>query len=324
MAMFIEMIVHKPVMLKEVSDLLGPFSGKFVFADSTLGEGGYAEALLSRFPQMNYVGIEIDPAIIGVAKERLSGFGKRISFFNMWFSDFYDHYARNFDEAPDAILFDLGISRFHYEAGSRGFSFSRDEELDMRLDKTERISARTIVNESSENELARIFFEFGEERWGRRIASAIVRERSKQAITSSTELAKIVEGAIPGKFRHSQGIHPATRVFQALRIAVNHELENLASGIAAAFRVLKPGGKIGVISYHSLEDRIVKRFYNEKKTGCTCPPDWPICKCGGKPELRILTKKPVIPTEEEQSENRASRSAKLRVAEKLIQGGAAA
>ncbi len=314
---YLFMIVHTPVMLKEVKALLLAGKGDSVFVDATLGEGGYGEALLSEFPGLVYAGIEVDPAILYVAKERLGRFGGRVRFYNMWFTEFFERYTELCSETPDRILFDLGISRFHYESSGRGFSFAKDEPLDMRLDKNAPVSAETLVNESDERELARIFFAYGEERFGNRIAAAISAERKKERITLANRLAKIVESAIPSKYRYSGHINPATRVFQALRIAVNNELENLEEGLRSAFGVLAPGGRIGVIAYHSLEDRIVKRFFNEKKSGCTCPPDWPICKCGGKPELSLVTKKPVTPGEDEKSDNRASRSAKLRVAEKL-------
>jgi 16S rRNA (cytosine1402-N4)-methyltransferase len=324
MAILIAMTTHIPVMLSRVIELLVPEGEGAVFVDATLGEGGYAEEILARFPNVRYLGVEIDPAILEIAKERLAGFGERIRFFNAWFTDFFLHYADYAERRPIAALFDLGISRFHYERSDRGFSFSRDEKLDMRLDPGGAVSAETLVNDSDEKELARIFFTFGEERWSRQIARAIARARKLKRIELSSELARIVERAVPRSAAGSKRIHPATRIFQALRIAVNDELVNLETGIRAAFSILGGGGRIGVISYHSLEDRIAKRFFNEKKSGCTCPPEWPICKCGGKKELIVLTKKPLYPDEEEITANRASRSARLRVAEKLGQEGDAA
>jgi 16S rRNA (cytosine1402-N4)-methyltransferase len=216
---------------------------------------------------------------------------------------------------PDIILFDLGISRFHYQSSRRGFSFDRDEPLDMRLDPGLPVSAADLVGSSSRQELTGILREFGEERYAWEIAGRIVREREKAPISSSARLARVIAEAVPPSYRHKK-IHPATRSFQALRIAVNGELDQLGAGLAAAFGVLKPGGRIGVITFHSLEDRIVKRFFRDKAKGCSCPPEWPICQCGGKAELRAITPKPVLPSEREIAANQASRSAKLRVAEK--------
>jgi 16S rRNA (cytosine1402-N4)-methyltransferase len=318
--MRIAMIVHTPVLLNEALTLLDPGPDSCLFVDATLGEGGYSFEILSRFPSTRVIGIEIDASILAVAKERLAGFGDRMIFYNTWFNEFFVNFDKYSDQRPDRIIFDLGISRFHYEKAGRGFSFSKNEPLDMRLDPEAPESAGSIVNEASQQELAEIFFTFGEERFGRQIAAAIVRERQKKRIETSGELARIVEGAVPAKSRHSSRIHPATRVFQALRIATNRELENLREGIESAFRVLKIKGRMGVISYHSLEDRIVKHFFKEKNMDCTCPPDWPICKCGGKRSLDIVTKKPVTSGEAEISANRASRSAKLRVVEKVYEG----
>jgi len=313
------MIIHTPVLLNEALSLLDPGVEESIFIDATLGEGGYSFEILNRFQKATVFGIEIDSVILEIAKQRLSGFGNRMFYYNTWFNEFFGKYDTYADRQPDRIIFDLGISRFHYESAGRGFSFSKTEPLDMRLDPQSNESAGSIVNAWSESELMDIFFKFGEERFSRSIAKAIVREREKKPIESSFDLALIAERAVPAKSRHSSHIHPATRIFQALRIATNHELENLENGIQRAFKVLKIGGRMGVISYHSLEDRIVKHFFKEKSRDCTCPGDWPICKCGGKRELDIITKKPVTAGEAEISANRAARSAKLRVVEKIYQ-----
>ena len=307
------MSIHEPVLLAEVLTYLVPPDGEGVLVDATLGEGGHSEAFLRRYPRLSVIGVDADSSILEVARGRLAGFGERIKIVNAWFGRFFADYRE--PKQADLVLMDLGISRFHYEASGRGFSFDRDETLDMRLGTDLPTTAADIVNTMEPADLADILFRFGEERFARGIVSRIVRERQKEPITSSSRLAGIVAAAVPAP-RGRRRIHPATRTFQALRIAVNRELEQLQEGLARAIAVLAPGGRIGVIAFHSLEDRIVKRFFREKSRECTCPPEWPICQCGGKAELRVVTAKPITATAQEISRNPASRSAKLRVAEK--------
>ncbi|MBN1698365.1 MAG: 16S rRNA (cytosine(1402)-N(4))-methyltransferase RsmH [Spirochaetales bacterium] len=313
-----EMIHHRPVLQKEVLRLLEPGNGPTVFVDATLGEGGYAELFLETFPGVVVLGVDRDIAIMEISRKRLHRFGSRVHFFNMWFDHFFGEYSYLFAGRPDRILFDLGISRYHFEEGNRGFSFGRDESLDMRLGPDIEVNAADIINTYSADDLSRIFGQYGEERYSYRIARAIVREREKQPITGSGRLAEIIRAAVPARVRYGGRIHPATRCFQALRIEVNSELVRLESAIADAFHVVKEGGRIGVISYHSLEDRIVKHFFRNKNKDCTCPPELPMCQCGGKRECVILTRKPVRPDEDEIRENHAARSARLRVAEKIF------
>ncbi len=308
------MIVHTPVLLAEVLELLVPPSDGGLLVDATLGEGGHAEAFLRRYPGLSLIGLDQDPAILEVARERLASFGDRVRLVHARFGSFFTDWTG--ERRPDLVLMDLGISRFHYEAGARGFSFDRGEPLDMRLDPRAVMTAADIVNTCEPAELAGILRRFGEESFARPIVSRIVRERSREPVATSDRLARIVAAAVPAGRRHGR-THPATRTFQALRIAVNGELDQLATGLAAALDVLTPGGRIGVISFHSLEDRIVKGLFREGARECTCPPEWPICRCGGKAELRLLTRKPRVASEEEVSLNPASRSAKLRVAEKI-------
>jgi 16S rRNA (cytosine1402-N4)-methyltransferase len=316
-------IVHQPVMPDEVFACLVPPENGGLLIDATLGEGGHAEAFLRRYPLLSLIGLDADASILEVARERLQPFAGRTRLVNAWFAAF----LKGYDAPPVAlILMDLGISRYHYEASGRGFSFDRDEDLDMRLGADLPVTAADLVNTAEPGELADILFRFGEERNARPIVARIVRERAREPITSASRLAAIVASGVPPQFRHRR-VHPATRTFQALRIAVNRELEQLETGLAEAVRVLAPQGRIGVITFHSLEDRIVKRFFRDKSRECTCPPEWPICQCGGKAQLRLVTGKPLTASEEEVSRNPASRSAKLRVAEKPMvapPGGATA
>ena len=311
------MIVHQSVLLEETLGLLIPPQDDGVMIDATIGEGGHAEAFLLRYPRLFLIGVDADAAILTVARGRLSAFADRTLFVNEWYGSFLEGYLRGDAEerVPDLIIMDLGVSRFHYEAAGRGFSFDRNEPLDMRLGSDLPETAADIVNATQVDELSEILFRYGEERFARSIAARIVREREKEPVTSSARLASIVSEAVPPQYRHRR-IHPATRTFQALRIAVNRELEQLEEGLEEALRVLKPGGRIGVISFHSLEDRIVKRFFRDRSKGCSCPPEWPICQCGGVAALRVITAKPKTASGEEVSRNPASRSAKLRVAEK--------
>lgn len=312
-------IVHTPVLLRECLDFLSPVGEPYeknaFMIDSTLGEGGHTNAFLSKYPELKICGVDADSVIQQRAKERLSCFGDRIRFFNGWFNDFYSSYPAEMPK-PDLILFDLGISVFHYEKSNRGFSFRYDETLDMRLNENGTVSAFDIVNSYSEKELADLIFLYGEEKFSRRIASAIVEARSVSEISSSKSLAEIIYNCVPEKYRHG-AIHPATRTFQALRIAANDELGHLPKALFDAFNCLNVGGKMGVITFHSLEDRIVKNFFRNLGKECVCPPEFAECRCGGKQCAEILTRKPVCPGEEEIKVNSPSRSAKLRVVRKL-------
>jgi 16S rRNA (cytosine1402-N4)-methyltransferase len=308
-------IVHKSVLQRHVLELLAPSREDAVFIDATVGEGGHSESFLEQHPLLRVVGLDIDSVILEVATARLSRFEQRFSSYNIWFNQFFADYPADLPR-PHRVLLDLGISIFHYERSGRGFSFRGDEPIDMRLNEELETSAHNIVNEYPEEELATLFFEFGEERYSRRIAKRIVREREKHTIDRSVDLADIVSAAVPAEYRHGR-LHPATRTFQALRIAVNGELVRLEQALAFALHNLEIGGRIGVISFHSLEDRIVKRFFKEKSRTCTCPPEWPVCKCDGQAIVKLVTKRPVRATEQEIDENPPSRSAKFRVIEKI-------
>ncbi len=312
-------IVHTPVLLNECMEFLSPVGEPFekdaFMIDSTLGEGGHSFNFLSKFPQLRITGLDADSQIQAKAKERLSQFGERMAFYNGWFNDFYANYPAE-ERRPDLILFDLGISVYHYERSGRGFSFRHDEELDMRLNSNTEESAADVVNNMSETQLANMIYLYSDEKYSRRIASAIVQSRATGKITSTKALADIIFNAVPSKYRYGQ-IHPATRTFQALRIQVNSELKRLPKAIHDAFNILAPGGKMGVITFHSLEDRIVKNYFRNLGKRCVCPPEVPTCVCGGSPCCEILTRKPIEPSEEEIKNNSPSRSAKLRVVRKI-------
>ncbi len=313
--------VHTPVLLDSVLSLLKQESidsqAEFLFVDATLGEGGHAEALLLHYPGMMLYGVDADGEVLLRAQERLKLYKGRIRLFNEWFTDFFKNFRQRFKIRPSGILFDLGISMFHYEKSGRGFSFRKDEPLDMRIGKNIEQTAEDIINTYSQNELFELIKGYGEERMAKRITYAIIKERRAEPITKAHDLAGIIWKAVPPSYRYGS-IHPATKTFQALRIAVNNELSRLKEGLREAFQVLEIGGRLGVISFHSLEDRIVKHFFKERNKSCTCPPDWPICQCERQRELKILTKKPLTASTDEIKRNPKARSAKLRVVEKLI------
>ena len=315
-------IVHTPVLLQECLSYLSPVGEPFekdaLMIDSTLGEGGHSNAFLSKFPGLKIIGLDADPVIQSRARERLAPYGERMQFFNGWFNDFYSNFPSSAPgtRKPNLILFDLGISVFHYEKSGRGFSFRYDEALDMRLNPHSEESAADIVNTWREEELANMIYLYSDVKLSRKIARAIVNARSGGKIESSKALADLIYDAVPGNYRHG-AIHPATRTFQALRIAVNSELKRLPDAIHAAFNVLETGGKMGVITFHSLEDRIVKNYFRNLGKQCVCPPEYAVCKCGGSACAEVLTRKPVEPTADEVKVNSPSRSAKLRVVRKL-------
>ncbi len=295
-------ILHYPVMHEEVLSSLPLEQDKnTILIDCTTGEGGHTSLFLSKYPNLTVIGLDRDKEIQKKAIERLKPFSNRFIPVNTWFDTYLEEAE---SESANAILFDLGISMFHYEESMRGFSFRKDEKLDMRLDSSQSLSAKTIVNEYPEIELANVIYRYGEERYSRRIARAIVEARKDSKIESSDVLASIIFSAVPKEYRYGR-IHPATRTFQALRIEVNKELDRISPALDNAIRVLKPGGRVAVITFHSLEDRIVKWFFKdeEKKSDS---------------RIRILTKKPIVPGEKECIENAPSRSAKLRVVEKVL------
>ncbi|MCL6583356.1 MAG: 16S rRNA (cytosine(1402)-N(4))-methyltransferase RsmH [bacterium] len=315
------MYIHQPVLLKEVLDYLQCTDGK-VYVDGTIGEGGHAEQILERSsPGGRLIGIDLDQHILRRCAERLERFGERVRLIRDNFKNIRKILSELKIEQIDGLLLDLGISSFHLENAERGFSFQKDAPLDMRLDQDNPLTAATIVNRADEAELAKIFWQWGEERWSRRIAKAIVNYRQKNFISTTGQLADIVRSAIPARFGAVK-IDPATRVFQALRIAVNRELEDLDRAIEDAVDFLSQGARICIISFHSLEDRIVKRSFRQLAQGTSSGKEPPSSAgrvseaAAHHPRLRILTPKPIVPTQEEILANIRARSAKLRVAEK--------
>lgn len=311
-------IHHIPAMVNEVIQHLNVRPGK-IYVDCTMGGAGHSRAIIDRMmPGGFLVGIDQDKDAINNAKKVLSAYASEIALFHDNFVNIKSVLAQLNIHKVDGILADLGISLHQLAQSGRGFTFQKDEPLDMRMDSNSVLTAGDIVNTADEKELAGIFFRYGEERWSRRIASNIVKERKVKAIKSSFELVRIVSDSIPKKFiSKPQRIHPATRVFMALRIAVNHELERLESFLDATVDILNPGGRLCILSFHSLEDRIVKHWIKALAKGCTCPPIFPQCICRSEKKLRFLTKKPVRPTEQEVELNPMARSTRLRAAEKI-------
>lgn len=311
-------IHHIPVMVNEVIQHLNVRPGK-IYVDCTMGGAGHSGAIIDRMmPGGFLVGIDQDKDAINNAKKVLSAYASEIALFHDNFVNIKSVLAQLNIHKVDGILADLGISLHQLAQSGRGFTFQKDEPLDMRMDSNSVLTAGDIVNTADEKELAGIFFRYGEERWSRRIASNIVKERKVKAIKSSFELVRIVSDSIPKKFiSKPQRIHPATRVFMALRIAVNQELERLESFLDATADILNPGGRLCILSFHSLEDRIVKHWIKALAKGCTCPPIFPQCICRSEKKLRFLTKKPVRPTEQEVELNPMARSTRLRAAERI-------
>jgi len=305
------------VLLEEVLEALEPARG-WLFVDCTLGMGGHSEAILEANPRTRVVGLDRDAESLALATERLSRFGGRFSGVHADFRRISEVLAERAPGEPVAgVLADLGISSHQLDETERGFAFSRDAGLDMRMDRSEGETAADLVNRLSEAELADVIYQYGEEPRSRRIARAICREREKAPIETTARLAEIVARA-SGIPRHKQRIHPATRTFQALRIAVNEELEGLDRFLRDAVAALaSPGGRVAVIAFHSLEDRIVKQTFKALSGYCSCPPGLPVCMCGAEALLRLVTRRPVVPSDDEVEKNPRSRSAKLRVAERV-------
>ncbi len=304
---------HIPVLLEEVVQLLQPQPGHS-FIDGTVGAGGHATAILqATAPNGRLLAFDKDAEAIAFARQQLSSFGDRTTFVQASYASMGQHAPHYNFTAVDGILLDLGLSSRQLDDSRRGFSFMREGPLDMRFDTAQEVTAADLINNLTAEELANIFWRYGEERHSRRLARAIVAQRQQVAFTTTTQLASFIAAETSGR----QRVHPATRIFQALRIAVNDELVDVERGIKAAVSLLKPGGRMAVISFHSLEDRLVKQFFREQSKSCICPPDQPVCTCTVQASLRLITRKVVVATPEEVATNPRSRSARLRVAEKV-------
>lgn len=301
---------HVPVMLEEVLEGLA-IKEEGVYLDCTLGGGGHSAAILERLKGGKLYAVDKDSDALAHAKERLGDAPEYIH------SDFKQAIAYWTGPKLDGILMDLGVSSYQLDTAERGFSYSADAPLDMRMDQSAPLTAEKVVNGYSEKELTEVFFKYGEEPYARKIAANIVKERAISPLKRTFELVRIIERSIPPKVRYG-GSHPAKRVFQAIRIEVNGELSGLYETVLAAIGLLKKGGRIAIITFHSLEDRIVKQAFKYAELDCICPPKSPICTCGKVSEAEIITKKPILPSEEEAQRNPRSKSAKLRIAEKKV------
>jgi 16S rRNA (cytosine1402-N4)-methyltransferase len=308
---------HESAMLQEAVASLDCRPGG-IYVDGTLGGAGHARLICQQImPSGTLIGIDRDCDAIANARRVLKPYQPRLHLFHGNFVDLPQFLGQLDIDAVDGILLDLGLSQHQLDTSGRGFSFNRDEPLDMRMDIRTQQSAQDLVNQSDEGALIRIFRDYGEERWSKQIARAVVKARSSHPIRTTRQLVELVQSAVPRRAAAQQKIHPATRVFMALRIAVNLELDNLRSFLAGAIDLLLPGGRLCILSFHSLEDRMVKHQFKAWAAACTCPPDLPRCVCRGRARVRLITKKVMRPTQQEVARNPMARSTRLRAAEKL-------
>ncbi len=306
---------HRSVMLNECIDGLN-IKPDGIYVDGTCGGAGHSFEIAKRLDTGKLICIDQDPDAIAAASKRLEPYKERVIIVKSNFSEAAG-VCRNLGyDRIDGLLLDLGVSSFQLDEASRGFSYNADAPLDMRMSDTNPLTAYEVVNSYSESELKRILFEYGEERFAGRIASKIVNARAIKPIETTIELSEFIKSAIPSAARNG-GHHPAKRSFQAIRIEVNGELDVIAPTIETVCGVMNSGGRMAIITFHSLEDRAVKQAYQKLAEGCTCPKNFPVCVCGNKPKIKIITKKPIVPSETELEENPRSRSAKLRIAEKI-------
>ncbi|MBQ8580034.1 MAG: 16S rRNA (cytosine(1402)-N(4))-methyltransferase RsmH [Oscillospiraceae bacterium] len=306
---------HVSVLLEECLEGLD-IKPDGIYVDGTLGGAGHSSRIAAKLTTGRLIGIDRDPVALKAAGERLSPYADRVTLVHSNFCEIKNVLSDLGINAVDGILLDLGVSSPQLDDAARGFSYMADAPLDMRMDNSQSLTAYTVVNAWSQEELKRILYDYGEERYAPRIASAICRSREDKPIETTLELASIIRSAMPAAaLREKQ--HPAKRSFQAIRIAVNDELGAVEKVMKDATECLAPGGRLAIITFHSLEDRIVKNGMNDAAKGCTCPPEFPVCVCGKKPKVRIITRKPIISGEEELEHNPRARSAKLRVCEKI-------
>jgi len=306
---------HKPVLFYETVDGLN-IKPDGVYVDCTLGGAGHSSLVLSRLTTGRLIALDQDMAAIENAKIKLSPYEGKFELVHTNFEEVGQVLSRLCPEGIDGAMIDLGVSSYQLDTPERGFSYHHDAPLDMRMDQKNPLSAKEVVNTYSQTELCRILRDYGEEKRFSSIARAIVKAREEKEIETTLELAEIIKSAFPPKERF-EGKHPARRSFQAIRIEVNRELDVIPTTLAQLVDHLKPGGRLCVITFHSLEDRVVKECIRDYIEGCTCPRDFPVCVCGFQPKLKNVTRKPIVPGKEEETENPRSRSAKLRIAEKL-------
>lgn len=305
---------HYSVMLNEAVDGLCIRDGG-IYVDGTLGGGGHSHEILSR-GDVKLIGIDRDIEAIAAAKARLAVFGEKATYINDNFRNVVSILDNLGIDEIDGMVLDLGVSSYQLDNKDRGFSYMQDAPLDMRMSRDNPKTAYDVLNTYTENELSDIFFRYGEEKWSKRIAQFIVERRAEKPVSTTFELTDIIKSAIPKAARRDVA-HPEKRVFQAVRIEVNGELEILKGTVEGIVSRMKKGGRLAIITFHSLEDRIIKQVFAELASGCTCPKDFPVCVCGKKPEVKIVTRKPVLPSREELEVNSRSKSAKLRICEKL-------
>lgn len=306
---------HYSVLLNESVDGLN-IDPDGVYFDLTLGGGGHSEKLVQRLKGGRLICFDADGDAIEKSKVRLDKYKDKITFIHDNFKNVGNYFDTLGIERVSGAIADLGVSSFQLDCAERGFSYMADAELDMRMDKKSSLTAYTIVNTYSEKELKHVIYSYGEENFAPQIVRAILKQREQKPIETTCELAEIVKNAVPPKARIG-GHHPAKKTFQAVRIEVNGELDAIEPALTSLIERLAVGGRIAVISFHSLEDRIVKNVFANAASGCTCPPEFPVCVCGKKPKVKIVTKKPILPSEAELEENHRSRSAKLRIIEKI-------
>ena len=307
---------HVSVLLRECIEALN-IKPDGIYVDCTTGGGGHSLEIVKRLTAGGrLIAIDRDEDALRAAGERLADYADRVTFVHSNYAILQSVLADLGIPKADGVLADLGVSSYQLDTAERGFSYMQDAPLDMRMDRKQPLSARDVVNTYSEEELRRILYDYGEEKFARNIAANIVKRRSERPIETTLELAELVKGSMPKAAREG-GHHPAKRTFQAIRIEVNAELSSIPPALDAAVHALNPGGRVAVITFHSLEDRLVKQKFAALSSGCTCPREFPVCVCGKKPVVRVITKKPVTAGEDELEENPRSRSAKLRVAEKI-------
>ncbi|WP_297811294.1 16S rRNA (cytosine(1402)-N(4))-methyltransferase RsmH [uncultured Finegoldia sp.] len=308
---------HVPILLDECIENLNIRPGK-IYVDCTVGGAGHSREIVKKIEDGKLICFDQDETALNVAKKRLEDYSDRVVFIKDNFKNIKKDLQNIGIEKVDGILMDIGVSSYQIDEDKRGFSYMHDAQLDMRMDQSNPISAKDIVNTYSKEDLENIIFKYSDEKWAKRIAEFICKEREIKPIETTFELVEVIEKAIPKKVRMNQKGHSSKKTFQAIRIEVNKELDVLEKAVGDCIDLLNLGGRICIITFHSLEDKICKEIFKDRQRGCICPPEIPVCVCNHKPEIKILTRKPIEPSKEELKQNSRARSAKLRVAEKII------